>query len=235
MDRRRMIPNHLIKRLVNSEKCIFEMDPNASNEVLPFFKYSNGLTFDDCVPAEVAAKTRQLFSRLGLTIDPTFKAWYLTLQAAINVQIQAGAALDAGIDPQLWKAANAAGKEVGVLETADALMAFDEAPVEEQVARLNFLLDNPSRAFYALEKLTRAWFAKDLSVFEAELDLNRKLAPETFRGLIDQRHSLWLPQMLPLIEKGDSVVFVVGALHLVGPEGLPALLRERGFEIEPAR
>ncbi len=34
-----------------------------------------------------------------------------------------------------------------------------------------------------------------------------------------------------MLEGEDDVLLVVGAMHLVGPRGLPALLKERGFRV----
>jgi uncharacterized protein YbaP (TraB family) len=34
-----------------------------------------------------------------------------------------------------------------------------------------------------------------------------------------------------MLDGGGDVLLVVGALHLVGPRGLPALLAERGYRV----
>jgi uncharacterized protein YbaP (TraB family) len=35
-----------------------------------------------------------------------------------------------------------------------------------------------------------------------------------------------------MLRDGDDVLIVVGAMHLVGDRGLPALLEQRGYKVE---
>lgn len=86
-----------------------------------------------------------------------------------------------------------------------------------------------------LERLTRAWAGGDLADLEAYADwcdcLNTPREREQFTRLVDGRN----PGMADAIERlhaqGPSVFAAVGALHVTGPAGLPALLRARGFVV----
>lgn len=90
------------------------------------------------------------------------------------------------------------------------------------------------RAPQMLERLTRAWVRGDLKDLEAYADwcdcLNTPSEREAFARLVDGRN----PGMADAIERlhaGVSVFAAVGALHLIGPQGLPALLQARGFTV----
>lgn len=85
-----------------------------------------------------------------------------------------------------------------------------------------------------LERLTRAWVRGDLKDLEAYADwcdcLNTPSERAAFARLVDGRN----PGMADAIERlhaGVSVFAAVGALHLIGPQGLPALLQARGFNV----
>ena len=45
------------------------------------------------------------------------------------------------------------------------------------------------------------------------------------------RNRRWLPQLEELLRANDNSLVVVGALHLVGQEGLLDLLRKKGYQI----
>ena len=90
------------------------------------------------------------------------------------------------------------------------------------------------RAPQMLERLTRAWVRGDLKDLEAYADwcdcLNTPSERAAFARLVDGRN----PGMADAIERlhaGVSVFAAVGALHLIGPQGLPALLQARGFNV----
>ena len=53
-----------------------------------------------------------------------------------------------------------------------------------------------------------------------------------YRDLIVDRNRRWLKQIDVWLNGGDNVLVVVGAAHLAGPDGLPRMLRKRGFEVE---
>ena len=44
------------------------------------------------------------------------------------------------------------------------------------------------------------------------------------------RNLRWAGQIEELLDDEQDYLVVVGTLHLVGPEGLPAMLAARGFE-----
>jgi len=90
------------------------------------------------------------------------------------------------------------------------------------------------RAPKLLERMTRAWVQGDLKELESYAEwcdcMESPSAREAFARLVDGRN----PGMADAIERlhADVSVFAaVGALHMVGPAGLPALLQARGFTI----
>jgi uncharacterized protein YbaP (TraB family) len=46
------------------------------------------------------------------------------------------------------------------------------------------------------------------------------------------RNRNWLPQLEELLAGGEPAMAVVGALHLVGNDGLISQLRARGYRVE---
>lgn len=115
----------------------------------------------------------------------------------------------------------------------DSLLARSDEEAEAMVR--DALADwRDPRAPQMLERLTRAWVRGDLKDLEGYADwcecLNTPTEREAFARLVDGRN----PGMADAIERahaGVSVFAAVGALHLIGPQGLPALLQARGFTV----
>ena len=89
--------------------------------------------------------------------------------------------------------------------------------------------------------ITRHYLAGDLSAAWA-LHLETRSADPKVRqlqdalseALIGARNRLFVERMMPLINEG-GVFIAVGALHLHGEQGVPALLEARGARVERVR
>ena len=53
--------------------------------------------------------------------------------------------------------------------------------------------------------------------------------PELYRTLVVDRNEAWVKTIKSLTSKEDDYLVVVGALHLVGEDGVPTLLSEIGI------
>jgi uncharacterized protein YbaP (TraB family) len=56
--------------------------------------------------------------------------------------------------------------------------------------------------------------------------------PELYQSLLVSRNHRWLPQLEALLTTPDTEYVLVGALHLVGNDGLLALFRRKGYKVE---
>jgi uncharacterized protein len=123
------------------------------------------------------------------------------------------------------------------LETVETQLASLLARSDDEAETLvrDALADwRDPRAQQMLQRLTQAWVQGDLKDLEAYASwcdcMNTPSEREAFARLVDGRN----PGMADAIERlhADVSVFAaVGALHLVGPQGLPTLLRTRGFTV----
>lgn len=53
-----------------------------------------------------------------------------------------------------------------------------------------------------------------------------------YRLIIAERNQAWMPRLMKHLNDGQAFI-IVGAAHLPGPQGLIALLRSRGYQVEP--
>lgn len=76
-----------------------------------------------------------------------------------------------------------------------------------------------------------AWLTGDLDTLERE-ELAGVLAdPELREALIARRNQAWADRIAALLETGRRPLVAVGAGHMIGESGLPALLAARGYSV----
>ena len=150
-----------------------------------------------------------------------------------------------GLDPAfaqeavLLGAAQALKRPVVALESvADQMAVFLPADAQESRTLLNETLDSlkSQQSRTGLRRISQAWERGDLDAMDSpaklcdcvpsahELQAARRLNDDRNPGLADriaQEHA-----------KGKAVLAAVGALHMTGPQALPRLLQDRGFEVE---
>ena len=49
--------------------------------------------------------------------------------------------------------------------------------------------------------------------------------------LLDDRNQRWVPQIEAMLKEKHIFFITVGAGHLTGPKGVPALLRKAGYKV----
>jgi len=138
-----------------------------------------------------------------------------------------------GVDQVLLADAATAHKQTRYLETIAeqfALMAPDDRDLELQEFESG--LKDLSDVAGGIEPMVRAWSAGD----QAELDrlINGELDgfPEARKLLLDDRNKRWVPQIEAMLKEKHVFFITVGAGHLTGPAGVPALLRRAGYKVD---
>lgn len=166
----------------------------------------------------------QLFQRM----EPWVVALTLT---AMKLQ-KAGFADSTGIDAYFYRRAKAAGKERMALETLEEQVAlFDEMGAVVQEAFLRSTLDELANLTSEMDVLTALWQRGDVSGLEARALTELQQTPSLYQALVVERNRRWVPAIEALIAGEKEVLVVVGALHLVGGDGVVAMLRAQGYEV----
>jgi uncharacterized protein len=77
-----------------------------------------------------------------------------------------------------------------------------------------------------------SWRAGDAPAIERIVLKDLRHEPELYQRLLVERNRNWLPQLEALFARKGPALVVVGAAHLVGPDGLVAMLKAKGYAIE---
>lgn len=170
-----------------------------------------------------------LFARDG--IDSHHFDGMETWAAALAIaQLDQPGSADNGVDLALIS--RFAGRPVTELEgAARQLSVFDTLPQSEQRDLLKGVLDESDEPPQDRSELVRAWAAGDLKRLER---LSRKgiLAdPELYDALLRNRNRDWASKIADMLIAGQQPFVAVGAAHMLGKDGLPALLTIHGYTV----
>ena len=123
-------------------------------------------------------------------------------------------------------------KPLAEFEGAERQLAiFDSLSEAEQRDLLAAVIRSAPHAGADNRRLQQAWLQGDVAALTA-LDHQGLLAdPELREALLVRRNRAWLDQLVPMLARGDKPLVAVGALHLVGSDGLVAGLEAQGFKV----
>lgn len=118
------------------------------------------------------------------------------------------------------------------LETLNEQLSFiDEMPLEDQYQSLLKSIQEGHQQTLYLDTLVNAYKDRDINKLY-EMVMSHEDIKDITNTLIDERNKNWIPKLEDAFKTQSSFV-AVGAGHLGGPVGIIALLRERGYTVDP--
>ena len=172
---------------------------------------------------------------LGMPVEPLkrMKPWLLAITLLGMEWQKAGFEAELGLDKHFYDLAKAAGKPVEGLETISFQIAqFDGMTNQEQERLLTETLNELDTQQAEVTKLADAWKAGDVATVERIVLQDLKSDTRLYQRMLVDRNRNWLPKIEAIAAKGGRPFIVVGAAHLVGSDGLIAMLRGRGYAVE---
>jgi len=195
--------------------------------------YRDGQTLETVLPPATYALLRDRSSKAGLPVEMVrmMKPWMAAITlSAMEIQ-RAGLDPQQGVDAFYRRQVTATGKQFQALETPEQQMDFlaNLAP-DVQVAQLTESLQDGEAAGTQLRGLAAAWRTGDTAAIEREVMKSRSESPAVYEAVVAGRNRTWLPRLETCLTT-RSCFIVVGAAHMVGPDGIVALLRQRGYKV----
>lgn len=125
-----------------------------------------------------------------------------------------------------------ASRPVAELEgAADQLAIFDALPERDQRRLLSSVVAERGDPAADESALADAWLEGDLAQLESVARRGLLADPALYKALSADRNKAWLARIVPLLESGRRPLVAVGAAHMLGPDGLPALLAAQGYKV----
>lgn len=137
-----------------------------------------------------------------------------------------------GVEMQMMSRATRDGKPIEGLETAEEQTAFlDGLSIETQREMLLQALEEGAKISESIDDIIAAWRYGDIETLETGLLQDLAENVELSEVLVNSRNRRWAAAINELLDDDDDYLIIVGALHLVGEQGVPRLLARAGVEI----
>jgi uncharacterized protein YbaP (TraB family) len=197
--------------------------------------YQDGRTFSSAVSRQTVTLVQEKLKNTPLALDliQPMKPWMVMLM------IEALGSQDAGLDPELgldkhfYNLATDGRKRVIGLETAESQIdRFDKMPEAMQEQMLRSELAEMDTEKSSLRSILTAWQTGDAAAIEKMLLASFTTNPAAYTSLITERNRNWMPQLETCLKRSSPCFVIVGAAHLVGPQGLLAMLQQKGYRVE---
>ncbi len=190
-----------------------------------------GQTLSALMSPDGAARLRRIAAKSGVSMDKLdrMKPWRADVELALARK--EGTLKPGAVEQYVISAARSAPRH-GFDNMEDDLKNIVSAPQKEQIANLERALgryENPAEN----HRYAEAWAAGDLNWIEKNrVELLKADAPTIFQRMRVERPKRWADQIARMATGDQSVLVLVEVANLVGPEGLPNVLRKRGLVVE---
>ena len=239
------LPPEVSQALAGASQLVLELDTRANEAyqraLVKHANYPPGARIQDHVSADTMARLTAALHGVGVTVASVshLKPWLLA-NFLMGLELErSGFERSNGNEVFLLAQAQARGTKVAELESADYQLAlFDtmgDADAERYLREALVELSDGTSLRKAKATIA-AWTSGNHAALDAlipdAVNGGRVMSDFTRRILLGKRN----PEMAESIEgfmQGGKTTFVgVGLLHLLGADGLPRLLSQRGFQVD---
>jgi uncharacterized protein YbaP (TraB family) len=226
-----------------ADRLLFELGPEEVNSpALPALMMKAALRTDgrklqDDLDAKTWAALEAYATRNAMPLDRLagLKPWFVGLTISLSELSKQGLDPELGLDRKLMQRATAAGKAMAGLETAASqIAALDGMDTVEQGQLLAEALEQGEKGEALSRRMHEAWRRGDKDLLWNDMAAPLRTSyPQLYQRINVDRNNAWLPLLEQhLAGSAGRTLAVVGALHLLGPDGVVEKLRARGYAVE---
>jgi len=222
-------------RTLVEEMDLDEMrDPTQMMSAMAKAMLRDGQSLEQLVaPATYADVTKRAAAAgLPMMALQRMKPWLVAITLMAPALQAAGLSGEYGVDRHFFERAKRSGmRRQGLESLAYQLDRFDQLSPTLQEAMLKSTMEELDTYVGRVQELTRAWATGDVRSLEMQLLSSFDDSRELYDRLLVERNQNWLSQIDTCLRENAGCFIVVGAAHLVGPDGLPTLLAKRGYRV----
>jgi uncharacterized protein YbaP (TraB family) len=190
-------------------------------------------TLRDLLGSEDWDRAAEIAERMQIPLDLLMKAepWFAAITVEQLVLLRHGFDPAYGVEMHLATKAGADQKPITGLETvSEQLAILDGLPLDAQRDLLLQTLSESESVQTDMDQLIDAWRRGDSKFLEVHMLADIQKHTELYEAIVAKRNRSWVEQIVALLKDESDYLVIVGALHLIGEEGIPRLLDKQGVD-----
>jgi uncharacterized protein YbaP (TraB family) len=194
----------------------------------------DGTSLRDVMGDDLYAEAMTVATELDIPLEMLERTepWFAAITIEQLALARIGFNPSYGVEMHLLQKATRDGKAILGFESVEQQLAYlDGLSLDAQRELLMQTLTESATIREIMDDLILAWRSGDIDYLEQTLLEDVSGYPELYDTIVANRNRLWVDTIDELLQQGEDYLVVVGALHLVGEDGLPQLLEQRGVRI----
>ncbi len=224
-----------------SQRIVFETDmkamekPEVQQKLINRLMYPKNKSLNDYINDETYKVLSDYLLTKNMSID-MFKQYKpaMVVMTLLMIELQKLGMADTGVDKYFSELAVQDGKPLAMLETVEVQFnvlenlgkGMENEMILSTIAEIKELP-------LLMGEMKKAWRAGDMKTLELiSAAPMRRDYPHLYQALLINRNNAWLPKVEKLLRTPEIELVLVGALHLVGREGVLSQLQSLGYKVE---
>lgn len=212
-----------------------DVDPAQVQALVDRYGVDPDRSLTEKLPPRTVATLKAALERDGGSLNRVdrLRPWAAAMMLSVLPMTQRGASVQSGADAAVTRQARAAEKPIGAFETLEQqIRLFADLPEAVEVQYLDDVAAEalvPPRNGVALQA---AWLRGDMNrLGPMVVDVMKRDRPALYDTLLKRRNAAWAEAIVAEMARPGVQLVAVGALHMAGDDGLPALMEARGFRV----
>jgi uncharacterized protein YbaP (TraB family) len=194
-----------------------------------------GHSLETLLPPAVVVRLHRVETEEGLSPQTInrLQPWLAETLISVTYYQRRGASSSDGVEMQVAKELPPTAERRAFETVEQQIGFFADASLKDQTDSLGETLREIEEEPDSFDKIVSAWLAGDeRGLVREAIAPMKKDAPGAYKTLVVERNRHFADQIVHLLDGRQRILVVVGAGHLVGPDGVPALLKARGVQVE---
>ncbi|MCK5829811.1 MAG: TraB/GumN family protein [Methylococcales bacterium] len=209
--------------------------PEIQKELKTRVTYKGKKTLKDDLNPETYKVLAKFLTSKGLSIEAFSRLKPpMAMITLLMVELQRLGLAEMGVDKYFNEKARADGKTLGELESAKVqLSVIENMGKGHEDEMILSTISEMKKLAKSIAEMKTAWRQGDAKTLEKiGIAPMKKDYPELYQLLLVKRNNAWVPKIKALLKTPEVELILVGALHLIGNDGVFSQLRALGYSVE---
>ena len=219
------------------EADVSRLDPKVLQKLTEAAFYPENETLESHVSPETFSLIKQEFAGIGFPVEliQKQKPWFLALTISALSYVKMGLDPTYGIDIYFLSKAQGKKKILELESLEEQFQFLSQLSDREQESLLIYELKSENVIEQETNHMVQAWLTGDVRGMESILNQGIRQDPQlssVYDKMIDERNRKMALKIEEFLAAGEDYLVIVGAGHLVGDQGIPEILRRKGYSVE---